>query len=238
MISRVPERILSVIIPVYNEESLIERVIDAVNRIDIPRQIIIVDDWSQDGTDRVIGERILPVNPDICFVRHERNGGKGKAIRTALENAHGEIALIQDADMEYDPQDYYILLERFRNSNAQAVYGSRFLSKIKVTHTLHYLVNRFLTDLTNFLYGAHLTDMETCYKMVRLDILRSLKLDSNQFEIEAEITAKLLLLGVNIQEVPIFYRGRNYAEGKKITWIDGFMTVWTLFRIRLGLHHR
>jgi glycosyltransferase involved in cell wall biosynthesis len=163
---------------------------------------------------------------------HEKNMGKGAAVRTALEHAKGDYTIIQDGDLEYEPADYVKLIQAVQDNKADVVYGSRFLNSWRSTSFAHFLVNRFLTVATNILYGSRLTDMETCYKMIKTDIFKGLDISSRRFEIEPEITAKLLRKGHNIIEVPISYKGRSYHEGKKITWKDGLLALWTLIRWR------
>lgn len=224
---------LSVIIPVYNEEAHVEEIVGAVQAVALEKELIIVNDGSQDRSDRVIREKILPKYSNIVYLEHPANRGKGAAVRTGIDAARGEFALIQDADLEYDPRDYTKLLAAFDAPGVGVVYGSRFLAKKKVTNTLHYLVNWFITFTGNVLFGGRLTDLETCYKMFRTRELQALGLTSAGFEIEVEITCKLLRNRVQIVEVPVSYSGRNYKQGKKITWIDGVKAIWTLVKLRL-----
>ncbi len=226
---------LSVIIPVFNEESHVEEIVAAVTSVAIDMELIIVNDGSADASDRVIREKILPKHSNIVYLEHPKNRGKGAAVRTGIAAARGEYALIQDADLEYDPRDYAALLAAFERPGTQVVYGSRFLSGKKVTNALHYLVNWFITATGNVLFNGRLTDLETCYKMFRTRELQGLGLVSDGFEIEVEITCKLLKSRARIVEVPVSYRGRNYAQGKKITWLDGVKAIWTLFKLRLSL---
>lgn len=224
--------VLSIVIPVYNEKRHIEALIRAVRKVNLDKELILVDDGSTDGTTELIKEHILPDASEIRYFRHEINRGKGAAIRTGIGKASGDFTIIQDADLEYDPQDYPALMSVFCDDAVKVVYGSRFLSGKRVTHPLHYFVNKIITVFGNVLYGASLTDLETCYKMFRSGFLKSLELKSNGFEIEAELTSKVLKAKVPIVEVPVSYRGRNYDEGKKITWVDGFSALWTLFKLR------
>ncbi len=226
---------LSVIMTVYNEVNTIAVLIGLVRAVDISKQIILVDDCSTDGTRELLKEDLLKVADDIEVIYHDRNLGKGAAIRTALEYAKGDYTIIQDGDLEYEPADYVKLIQAAEDNKADAVYGSRFLNSWRSTSFTHFIVNRFLTVTTNILYGSRLTDMETCYKMIRTDILKGLGLRSRRFEIEPEITAKLLRRGHNIIEVPISYKGRPYHEGKKITWKDGLSALWALIRWRQAL---
>lgn len=225
---------LSVLIPVFNEESHVEEIVRLVESVAIDKELIIINDGSADASDRVIRERILPAYSNIVYLVHPENRGKGAAIRTGINAARGEFVLIQDADLEYDPRDYGQLLASFSDPSVEVVYGSRFLSGKKVTNPFHYLVNRFITETGNVLFGARLTDLETCYKMFRTGTLKKLGLVSAGFEIEAEITCKVLKKRLKIVEVPISYRGRNYEQGKKITWVDGIKAIWTLVKLRVS----
>lgn len=221
---------LSVVIPVYNERTTIEKVIRLIQSVPVDKEIIVVDDGSTDGTREILAQ--MRSEPNIQTIFHSQNGGKGKAVRTGLEAAASEAVIIQDADMEYDPMDYIPLLQVLQQSGADVVYGSRFLSGKKVTSGWHRFVNFFLTMLTNILYGSKLTDMETCYKLFRKSVLPKLNLVCNGFEIEVEITAKLLKNKFRIVEAPVSYKGRTYHEGKKIGWKDGLKAVWYLFKHR------
>jgi len=221
---------LSVIIPVYNEECTLLEVIRKIKEVDIRKELIIVDDGSNDKTKNILDK----IRDDtINIFRHPYNKGKGAAVRTALEYINGDIVIIQDADLEYEPDDYIKLIEPIITNIADIVYGSRFLAKKKVTTTFHYFVNRFLTLITNLLFNSSLTDMETCYKVFKTKIIKELNLESNGFEIEAELTSKVLKRGYKIYEVPIFYRSRSYHEGKKIAWRDGIKTLLAIFKYRL-----
>ncbi|MDD5503711.1 MAG: glycosyltransferase family 2 protein [Candidatus Omnitrophica bacterium] len=223
---------LSVLVPVYNESKTIRKIIEDVRRVDIDKEIILVDDCSTDGTRRILDEYYGSLDR-VKIIYHKKNQGKGAAVKTALEYAKGDYSIIQDGDLEYDPKDYKLLLRAALAGGADIVYGSRFLKTWRCTSLPHFIVNRALTMATNILYGSKLTDMETCYKLIRTDIFKALRLRSDRFDIEPEITARLLRKGCKIIEEPISYKGRPYHEGKKITWKDGFMALWTLLRFRI-----
>jgi glycosyltransferase involved in cell wall biosynthesis len=224
---------LSVIIPVYNEESTIDQVIDKVRLVDLPldKEIIVVDDGSTDHTVEILERR----QKDITFVHFSRiNFGKGAAIRVGLTYVTGDIVIIQDADLELDPNEYKLLLEPILSGEARVVYGSRFLKSNPNIPRRTILANRFLTWLTNLLYGARLTDMETAYKAFRAEVIRALPLKAHRFEFEPEVTAKLLKSGCRIKEVPVSYNPRTLEEGKKIGWRDGITALWTLVKYRIS----
>ena len=223
---------LSVLVPVYNEAKSILTVIGRIEKVSLDKEIILVDDYSDDGTREFLRDYCDKNNSIIKVFYHDKNIGKGAAVKTALNYAEGDYAIIQDGDLEYDPEDYIRLLDEAERTEADVVYGSRFLTTWRSTSFPHFLVNKFLTVITNILYGSNLTDMETCYKMIRTDLFKRLNLESERFEIEPEITAKLLKRGYKITEVPISYKGRSYHEGKKITWKDGIATLWALVRFR------
>lgn len=225
---------LSVIIPVYNEINTIGKLVRLVVSVPTEKEIILIDDCSTDGTRELLKKKYQDSSANIRIVYHEENLGKGAAIKTGLSWAKGEYAVIQDGDLEYDPNDYIKLINAAEDYAAEVVYGSRFLKTWRSTTFLHFLINKFLTIVTNMLFGSRLTDMETCYKMIRTDILKGLNIESDRFEIEPEITAKLLKKGFEIKEVPISYKGRSYHEGKKITWYDGIVTLFTLFKYRFS----
>jgi glycosyltransferase involved in cell wall biosynthesis len=222
--------LLSVIVPVYNEAKTIADVIRMVQAVEIPKEIVVVDDFSVDGTREIL--RQWEGEPAIKVVYHSRNMGKGAAVRTGLSLVSGDVVVIQDADLEYDPRDWLRMLRPILEGKARAVYGSRFLGEHKAMYFWHAVGNKFLTLLTNILFDSTLTDMETCYKMFTADIARSLDLKSNRWGIDPEITAKILRQGHRIYEVPISYSGREYWEGKKITWKDAFTVMFTLLRFR------
>ncbi len=222
---------LSVIIPVFNEKNTIEEIIKRVLAVDISKEIIAVDDGSTDGTTEILKK--IAENNEIKVLYHQKNLGKGAAIRTALEKVTGDYVIIQDADLEYDPEDYQQMIKPILKGKAEVVYGSRFTGERKNMLFWHYVGNRFLSLVTNVLYNTTLSDMETCYKLFKTDIIKSLKLKAKGFEFEPEVTAKTLRKGVKIYEVPISYAGRDFSEGKKITWKAGFKALWTLIKYRL-----
>ena len=224
---------LSVLIPVYNERATIDRILDAVHAVPVPKEVVCVDDASTDGT----GERLAALHAagriDV-LVRHDRNRGKGAAIRTALAASTGDVVIVQDADLEYDPADWPGLLAPIAAGKADAVFGSRFLGgPHRVLYFWHSVGNWVLTLLSNMLTNVNLTDMETCYKAIRGDLARSLPLTSDRFGFEPEVTARLVQAKARIYEVPISYSGRTYAEGKKISWRDGVAALWHILRFNL-----
>jgi len=220
---------LSVIIPVYNERGSIAEILSRVRAVPVDKEIIIVDDCSTDGTGAYLQTLQFP---DVIVIRHAANIGKGGAVRTGGAHVTGDAVVIQDADLEYDPAEYPRLLARLE-LGARAVYGSRFLTANRFHSRQQQWANRFLTWLTNRLHGAALTDMETCYKMVRADIWRRLTLSTRRFELEPEITVQLLRMGVRIHEVPVSFQGRTRQEGKKIGWRDGIQATWVLLKYKL-----
>jgi glycosyltransferase involved in cell wall biosynthesis len=227
--------LLSILMPVYNEAATIHEIIarvEAVNLGDVRKELIIVDDGSKDGTREVLKKLSEESKYKIYF--HGHNMGKGAALRTALHYAEGDIILIQDADLEYDPAEYVELIKPILEGRADVVYGSR-LSGGKVSRAFnfwHYLGNKMLTFVTNILYNAILTDMETCYKVFRADVIKNFQIKSNKFDFEPEITAKILKRKYKLYEMPISYYGRDFDEGKKITWRDGFAAIWALVKYR------
>ncbi len=221
---------LSVVIPVYNERDYIIEILRRVKAVAIEKEIIIVDDRSTDGTREIL--EALPPEDGVSVVFHERNMGKGAALRTGFGKVAGDYAIVQDADLEYDPDDYHKLLAPVLKGRAEVVYGSRFTGERRNMFFHHWLGNRFLTLATNVLYNTTISDMETCYKLFRADIIKGIRLKSDRFNFEPEITAKVLKKGIRIYEVPISYAGREYSEGKKITWVDGFSALWTLLKYR------
>ena len=226
--------ILSVVMPMYNEAGTVREVVDRVLAEGHEKELVAVDDGSTDGT-REIMAAIAAEHPGrVKLVLHEVNRGKGAAIRTGISHAMGDIVLIQDADLEYCPEDYGTLLEPILAGESDVVYGSRFLGAESEFLPASRMANRFLTWMTNVLFGARLTDMETCYKCIRTPLAKSLPLESDGFEIEPEITAKLLKRRVRIVEVPVRYNARSVSEGKKIGWRDGVRAMRALVRYRLA----
>lgn len=223
---------ISVLIPVYNEKATILEVVRRVQEQPLEKEIIIVDDCSTDGTRELLQETAWPPNVKVLY--HDKNRGKGAGIRTAVQGATKDIIIIQDADLEYNPSDFMAVLRPIIDGVADVVYGSRFLGTHRSFMLHHYLGNKLLTLITNVLYNNILTDMETGYKAFRAPVLKGMRLRSNRFDFEPEITAKVLKRGYRIYEVPIYYAGRDYAEGKKITWRDGFAAMWALLRFRFS----
>ncbi|HXW39337.1 MAG TPA: glycosyltransferase family 2 protein [Acidimicrobiales bacterium] len=223
--------LLSVIVPVFNERSTVAEVVRRIRSVELPMalEVIVVDDGSSDGTDKVLG---AIGDSTVRVITHGRNKGKGAAVRSGLEAARGDLIVIQDADLEYDPADWPRLLDPILRGKARVVYGSRFTGERKNMMPLHWIGNRFLSLVTNILYSSTLSDMETCYKLFDRRVLAGLDIESDRFEFEPEITAKVLRRGHRIYEVPISYAGREVTEGKKITWRDGFGALVTLVKYR------
>jgi len=222
---------LSVIIPVYNEEATIERIVKKVIDSPFDKEILIVDDGSEDGTGGILRDKIEGL-PGVRIFSHEANRGKGAAIRTAQPHITGEITIIQDADLEYDPADYEKMVDPILTREADVVYGSRFLGMHRAFLFWHMIGNKLLTLMPNVLYNTILTDMETCYKAFRSEVFKRITIRSNRFEFEPEITAKVFKMGCKVFEVPIYYDGREYSQGKKITWKDAFGAIWALIKYR------
>jgi glycosyltransferase involved in cell wall biosynthesis len=223
---------LSVVIPVYNEKDTIREIYDAVRAVDIDKEIILVDDCSTDGSGEILKGL---AGPDTRVLTHEQNMGKGAALRTGFSNARGDIVIIQDADLEYDPSQYPKLIQPILEGKADVVYGSRFVTGDyrRVLFFWHSLGNKFLTLLSNMLTNINLTDMETCYKVFRREVLAKITVEENRFGFEPEITAKIAKLGVRIYEVGISYSGRTYMEGKKIGWKDGVSAIRCILKYNL-----
>jgi len=223
---------LTVIIPVYNERNTIQEVLRRVRRVDlgdIDKEIIVVDDGSTDGTRDILS---MEEDSTIRIVYHPENRGKGAALSTGIRLATGDLVIFQDADLEYDPEDYPRMLAPVLKGKAEVVYGSRFTGERRNMLFWHYLGNRFLSFVTNLLYNTTLSDMETCYKLFKREIIQGIEIKSRRFDVEPEVTAKVLKRRIRIYEVPISYAGREIEEGKKITWRDGIPALWALIKYR------
>ena len=223
---------ISVVIPVYNEIDTIEELVSRVLIVAIKKEVIIVDDFSTDGTRERL-KQVVQHQENVEVLYHNRNQGKGAALRTGFGSVTGDIVIIQDADLEYNPREYPKLLKPILDGQADVVYGSRFLGgPHRVLFFWHYVGNKFLTLISNILTNLNLTDMETCYKAFKRQILKDLNLKSNRFGFEPEFTAKVAKKGLRIYETPISYSGRTYSEGKKITWKDGIVAIFTILWFR------
>ena len=225
---------VSIVIPCYNEADTIETIVQAVLSSPLSnREVIIVDDNSTDGTKEILNKKISPLVEKIIY--HEINQGKGAALRTGFKNVTGDVVIIQDADLEYNPQEYPILLQPILDGVADVVYGSRFqgAKAHRVLYFWHYVGNKILTLLSNMFTNLNLTDMETCYKVFRIEIIKQIKIEENHFGVEPEITAKFAKLGCRIFEVGISYNGRTYKEGKKINWKDGISALWCIVKYNI-----
>lgn len=228
--------LLSVVMPVYNEQATLRQIVAAVLAVPIRKEIVLVDDGSKDRSRAILAE-LAAAHPEVRVFEHAQNMGKGAALRTGFEQARGEVVVVQDADLEYDPRDYPVLLAPIVRGDADVVYGSRYLVDDRDPgrerdHFYHYFGNRVLTFVSNLFTGLNLTDMETCYKCFRREVLQGLSIDSRRFTVEPEFTAKLAKRPVRIFEVPIRYQGRKYSEGKKITWRDGVAAIWAIVKYR------
>jgi len=223
---------LSVVIPVYNEAATIESLLDRVRSVPVDKELVVVDDCSTDGTRDRLAALQQRGDPDLRIVFHEVNRGKGAALRTGFGAATGDVVIIQDADLEYDPFEYPKLMQPIVDGKADVVYGSRFAGgeSHRVLYFWHSLGNKFLTLLSNAFTNLNLTDMETCYKVFRRDVLQRIQLEEDRFGFEPEVTAKVARLGVRIYEVGISYAGRTYEEGKKIGWKDGVRAIWCIIK--------
>ena len=222
--------LLTVVLPVYNEMATVEEIVDRVLAVPLRIELIAVDDASTDGSREVL--ETLSRERGFRALYQESNRGKGAAVRKGVAAATGDVIVVQDADLEYSPEEYPDLLDLIVKGKADAVFGSRFIGRHRCFLFTHYLANLFLNLVTNVLYNTTMTDMETCFKAVRAEVLKDLDLKSNRFGIEPEITAKLFKRGARVYEVPITYEGRDYSEGKKITWRDGFPALWNLVKYR------
>ena len=224
--------LLSVVMPVFNERATIDEIIRRVLAVPLRTQLIVVDDCSTDGTRDLLSG--LQRELGFTLLLQPANRGKGAALRAGFEVVQGDLVVIQDADLEYSPEEFPELIDLICQGRADVVYGSRFLGRHRVFLFTHYLGNRVLTLLTNVLYNTMLTDMETCYKVMRIDVLRSMTLRSDGFGIEPELTAKIFKRGYRVYEIPITYDGRGYDDGKKIGWRDGIVALWVLLRYRFS----
>ena len=221
--------LLSVVVPCYNERTTIDEIIRRVLAVPLRIELIVVDDGSTDGTSEILDG--LQTELGFTMLR-QKNAGKGAALRRGFAVVTGDLVVIQDADLEYSPEEFPQLIELICEGKADVVYGSRFLGRHRAFMFAHYVGNKFVTLVTNILYNTMLTDMETCYKAMRIEVLRSMTLQSNGFGIEPEMTAKIFKRGYKVYEVPITYAGRGYEQGKKITWAAGFTALWVLFKYR------
>jgi glycosyltransferase involved in cell wall biosynthesis len=225
---------LSVVIPCFDERDTIERTVEAVLAAPVrDLEVIVVDDGSTDGTREILREKVEPRVTRVIY--HERNRGKGAALRTGFAVATGELVIVQDADLEYDPRDYARLVEPILAGKADVVFGSRFSggASVRVLYYWHYVGNRLLTTFSNMLTNVNLTDMEVCYKVFRREVLQRIQIEEDGFGFEPEITAKVAKLGCRIYEVGISYAGRTYREGKKIGWRDGLRALWCILKYNL-----
>jgi glycosyltransferase involved in cell wall biosynthesis len=222
--------LLSVVMPVFNERATIDEIIRRTMAVPLRVQLIVVDDCSTDGTRDMLAA--LQQEFGFTLVLQQANAGKGAALRRGFQEVRGDLVVIQDADLEYSPEEFPELIDLICEGRADVVYGSRFLGRHRVFMFTHYMGNKGLTMFTNILYNTMLTDMETCYKVMRTEVLRSMTLEANGFGIEPELTAKIFKRGYRVYEVPISYDGRGYDEGKKIGWRDGFVALWVLLKFR------
>lgn len=225
--------VLTVILPIYNERATLLCLLERVRESPVEKEILLVDDASTDGTRDILRTQVEGKYPDVRVLYHERNIGKGAAIRTALPHARGDFVIIQDGDLEYDPNDYVPILQAFKDPDVDAVYGSRFMNGWPKMRIANRLVNRLLAGMVRTLFRTPLTDEATCYKAFRTRVIQSIPLTCRRFEFCPEVTAKLIRRGCRIVEVPIRYEARGMAEGKKIRWTDGVAAIWTLLKYRV-----
>ena len=222
---------LSIIVPVYNEEKTISKILDKLVKVNlgIKKEIIIINDGSTDNSKKVIENYLKDKKTQINFkFKNKENGGKGSAIKEGVKLATGDIITIQDADLEYNPEDFRKLIKPIIENKALVIYGSRFLKEHEPLYKIYFLGNKFLTFLTKIIYSSKITDMETCYKVFKADIIKNIEIKANHFNFEPEITARILKQGIKIKEIPISYSPRSIQEGKKINWKDGLQAIWTL----------
>ena len=224
---------ISVVMPVYNEAKTVRELVKRVEDVDLEKEIIIVDDCSTDGTRNIL--KGLDKNPGIRVLYHDKNMGKGAALRTGFKHITGDIVIIQDADLEYNPQEYHRLIKPILDGRADVVYGSRFVTteERRVLLFWHYLGNSFITFVSNIFTNLNLTDIETCYKVFRAEVIRAITIEENRFGFEPEITAKIAKKRYRLYEIGISYSGRDYSEGKKIGWKDGFRAIWCILKYNL-----
>ena len=231
--NKVNDFLLSVVVPVYNELNTINTIIDTIQAVDINKELILVDDCSTDGTRDILADKEKSFD-NISVFYHEKNKGKGAALRTGFKHVKGDIVVIQDADLEYNPNEYHKLIFPILTDRADVVYGSRFIGEIhRVLFFWHHVGNKFLTLLSNMFTNLNLTDMETCYKIFRKSVIDTIEIKSNRFGFEPEFTAKVAKQKWRLYEIPIQYHGRDYSEGKKIGWRDGVNAIWCIFRFNL-----
>jgi dolichol-phosphate mannosyltransferase len=224
--------LLSVIVPVFNEKDNLQAILARVRAVEVDKEVLIVDDASTDGTREILKTEIEGKYPDVQVLYHDSNQGKGMCIRTAIERAGGDYTIIQDGDLEYQPEDYLVILEAFKTSGTDVVYGSRFMREWPQMRIANKAVNKLLAWMVRFFFRTPMTDEATCYKAFRTDVLKSIPLTCRRFEFCPEVTAKLIRRGHSIVEVPIQYKARSMAQGKKIRWTDGVAAIWTLLKYR------
>lgn len=228
---------ISILIPIFNEAKTLKLILEKIDEVSfcgLEKEIILIDDYSIDGTRDILAELGQTCPDKYKIFYHEKNMGKGAALRTGFGHVTGDIVIVQDADLEYNPSDYEPLIEKLVKGEADVVYGSRFLNEKSEFMLLSKLANKFLTFVTNVLYGVKLTDMETCYKAFKTDFIKGIQIKANRFDFEPEITAKVLKKGAKLIELPVLYNAREYDEGKKITWKDGVHAIWTLVKFRFS----